>query len=304
MFKFTKLISITLSIIYFVTIPSFATYKEFFTEICNDVIPPEAVFQIPNNSTVPTYIWPQDRKEIVKIRESVGTRCGEFLLNIYEYTFRITAGVPRNDDLTLKNPDKNYPYMYEYVMNPLNFVLIKEVDIIRLNKYNVPYGNSYLSLIKNFVSEADIKNFASNVLRIIKGKPGIYNEQTCEIAALILTSEYFRGRQVLSIAYTEFYKLKHNPTLDNLAKMFKGDECSLIFPKPGGAKAIMQTRAFTLIGSFESMFDTVLRDTSNKISLIYSKLSQNDQNRLKENFFKEKLEKLRYIYGEINEYPI
>ncbi len=86
--------------------------------------------------------------------------------------------------------------------------------------------------------------------------------------------------------------------------MFKGDECSLIFPKQGGVKAIMQTQASTLIGLFESMFDTVLRDTSNKISLIYSNLSQNDQNRLKENFFKEKLEKLRYIYGEINEYTI
>lgn len=76
----------------------------------------------------------------------------------------------------------------------------------------------------------------------------------------------------------------------------------MIFPKLGGAKAIMQTQASTLIASFKSMFDAVLRDSSNEISLIYQKLPQNVQGLLKDEFFKRKLEKLRYICSEISEY--
>ena len=282
------------------------SYQEFFDRICDNVIPPKAVFQMPISSYIPTYMWPQDRKEIVKIRESVDTRCGEFLLNLYGHIFKITAGVPRNLYFSLKYPNKYYPYLYEGSMIPLNLVLFKEE--IRLNEHDVPIGKSYSSLIRGFILPEDIKTFATNILRILKCRGIKFSkaellEKNLEIAGLIITSEYFRGKQSLSIAYTELYKLKHAPTLDNLTRLFRMPDCELIFPKAGGAKAIMQTKASTLIASFKSMLDIELNDPSNKeISLIYHKLSQDNRKIAKEEFFAGKLEKLRYIYDEISEY--
>lgn len=289
------------------------SYQEFFDRICDDVIPPKAVFQMPISSHIPTYMWPQDRKEIVKIRESVDTRCGEFLLNLYGHIFRITAGVPRNLDFSLKYPNKKYPYSYKESIKPLNFLLLRKEKRISLNDNNVPCGGkSYISLIRDFTLQEDIKTFATNILRILKCKENKsiiefskaeLLEKNSEIAGLIITSEYFRGRQSLAIAYTELYKLKHVPTLDNLNKLFRAPNCELIFTNAGGSSEIMQTNAPILITSFESMLDIALNDPPNKeISLIYQKLSQDNQKIAKEEFFAGKLEKLRYIYDEISEY--
>ena len=253
-----------------------------------------------------------NRKEIVKIRESVDTRCGEFLLNLYGHIFRITAGVLRNLDFSLKYPNKKYPYSYKESIKPLNFLLLRKGKRVSLNDNNVPCSReSYISLIRDFTSQEDIKTFATNILRILKckeNKPIIklskaeLLEKNSEIAGLIITSEYFRGRQSLAIAYTELYKLKHVPTLDNLNKLFRTPNCELIFTKAGGSSEIMQTNAPILITSFESMLDIALNDPSNEISLIYQKLSQDNQKIAKEEFFAGKLEKLRYIYDEISEY--
>lgn len=95
---------------------------------------------------------------------------------------------------------------------------------------------------------------------------------------MIITSEYFRGKQSLFISYTELYKLKHAPTLDNLLKrLFKMPNCRLIFTKAGGLKQLCKLMYLILITSFESMLDIALNDPSNKeISLIYQKLLQDN----------------------------
>lgn len=106
----------------------------------------------------------QNRVEIAKIRDSVNVRCGEFLLNLYGYIFKITAGVPRKDDLSLKFSRKAYPYPDKGSMKPLNFVLLKGEKSISLNDRSVPCdGDPYPSLIRGFISPEDIKTFATNI---------------------------------------------------------------------------------------------------------------------------------------------
>lgn len=275
------------------------SYQVFFERVCNNAFPPETVFEMPRN--VPTYTWPEDRDKIARIRDSTDKRCAEFLLNLYGFTFRVTAGVKRKLDLKLFYPNKSYPYSYKGVKNALNYVLIGGKEEIKLNDNDVPSGKSYWSLLKGFLPSEDIRNLASIVLKVLKCKKEISFdgvskiEKILEIAGLIITSEYFRGRQSLAIAYTELYKLKHNPTRKNLERLFIKD-CTLIFPQIGGSKAIMQAKYNVLIGSFESMLDT------NETNSIYQKLSKNNQEIVKQEFFKGKLEKLRYIYGETNGY--
>ena len=286
-------------------------YELFFDRICANRIPPQVPFNIPERPR--TFVWPQDKIRIQEIRNSPNERCGEFILDMYGFQFIVTAGVKRNHDFSLYSPNKKFPYEYpKNSFKPLNYLLCVNNSEMTLDENGIPRfqnARTYNYLIRGFVESDDIKNLAINILKILKCKEendlidsnqfssqNLYRN-TLEIAAIIITCEYFRGKQSLSIAYTEFYKLKHNPTVENLNLMFKRESASLIFPSEGGSKQIMETGKEVLIASFESMLSVKINDHPSKgLFAYYNNFPEAIQKYLQKVFFISKLQKLRYIY--------
>lgn len=143
---------------------------------------------------------------------------------------------------------ENEPFVLEqfYYDKPSEDYLLKS----RIGNSDPRYAKSYLDKNKNsgIISEiirgtkddghdADIRDFAENVIRYLKGSRELkyikFHEQAREIALLIKTSERIRGERALTIAYLEFYKLKKDPTRKRLISMFQGRDCTLAFPRDG-----------------------------------------------------------------------
>ena len=287
-------------------------YLNFFHEICEYPIPPQVPFYLPGNNEIPTYEWPKDRKELLEIRNSKGNRCGEFFIDLYGHKFKVTAGVKRNfRTFELASPFKTFPYMYKGKMKPLNYLFFDPREELQLNQYSVPISrgaHSYNRLRRPFVSKEEIKLLATCVLKILKGKelPQNINQHLktniIEIAGILITSEYFRGQQALSLSFTEFYQLKYDPTPERLISMYSEPDCRLLYPKPYGSEAIMNARENILKESFEAMFDCYCK--SEEIKPIYSQLSNTAQEQLKEEFNNHKLQQLLLIYGKIENQPV
>jgi hypothetical protein len=122
-----------------------------------------------------------------------------------------------------------------------------------LNDLCVPSGGrTYNALIRGLVSSEEIRNFAANIKDILKGKNDVFDERSCEIAGIFLTSEYFRGKAAPIIGYAEFYKLKHDPTNERLSSVFKD---KLLFAQAGGSVAIMNVKPNILQQSFLEMLE-------------------------------------------------
>ena len=168
-------------------------------------------------------------------------------------------------------------------------------------------SHKYAYLIRKYTKPEEIKLFATCILKILKGKelpPDILKEKEkkdiFEFAGLIVTSEYFRGQQALSISFTEFYQLKYHPTLKRLKSMYK-KPYTLLYPEKGGSQKIMNAAESVLKKSFDNMFDCYCELET--INPIYSKLSSISQKQLREEFNTHKIHQLHFIYGIIDNLP-
>ena len=287
------------------------TDEDLFQSICGEKIPPIVPFT--DTEEIIEIKWPDERKKLFEIRNPRDKRLSRFSIKIYGQQYNLIARVPRIDQTTLKilNPDEPYPEFKRGQYKPLNYLFYDHNLPVKLNgKSHTPYVEGafrYENFINSFTSDPqEIKAFATCVLKILKGKkkfPRIKEEikkQAIEIAGLIVTSEYLRGKQALSISFTEFYQLKYDPTLKRLNSMYK-DQCTLLYPQDGGSQKIMNAEAKDLKESFNKMFKCYTKLET--IKAIYSKLSRISKNQLKEKFNAHKMQQLRFIYGIIDKRP-
>ena len=101
------------------------TDSSFFQTICDNSEReiPRRKFYFPEGKL---FKYPEERKQLLlEIRTPDGDRCGEFLIEIYGYTFKLTAGVQRNieNKYQLAKPNNKFPYYFgPQNRKPLNFI--------------------------------------------------------------------------------------------------------------------------------------------------------------------------------------
>lgn len=215
---------------------------------------------------------PSERKKLLQLVE----------IDKNAYIFIIIIEKQLSDNLTLAFKLENSPYRcltstfwLHSSENYLNYYYLKikgnNNNIDALNFVSKPYLESYVKQVpvKGILDELILPDtdplwihyFAVNVLRIMKywsyplepivrsfkddeyRKLHDYFYYIChEIAILILTSERLRSQNSIKIAYTEFYKLKHEKdstkVVDILKGMFERVNPSLFFPKKDMIKFI------------------------------------------------------------------
>jgi len=181
---------------------------------------------------------------------------------------------------------------------------------------------SYMNYIKPYLSRKEkngilakfikypekIQNFAVNVSRIMKLSPKgiipinnwnmdidrILTFEAFEIAGMILSTERLRSKKSLLLSCIEFYKLKHTSDEDKLSMlldMFDKDGPILKFPaSPGGIEYIQNTHYYFIYRRFLDMIKY-----SPDYPIIQQCKNKDTQQKLMDEFFRGKLEKIRAV---------
>ena len=188
-------------------------------------------------------------------------------------------------------------------LKKLNYICTNVVS-----KCSNSYRNIVTPLIENTggktggfdIPNEKVKNFATNVLRILKRTTstkklcGEIDEKNAaiETSAIILTSERLRSEKSLSNAYIELYKLKHDPTKRHLEDLFLDKKhTSLVFVNSADSIRDLKIhgKEFSLVKLFIEMVQYIKIDRPDKIQ-------KKTLRKMLEVFYRNKLTKLWRIH--------
>ena len=263
-----------------------------FVQICNCSIPHSVKFK--DRTNVVLDLSTHEGKRILKsIREDDYSRPIDFTVQLSPQRpkWHVTAGCKRKSDFSLNNIDSTYPYQYNGITKPINYVFGYKEGQLKDN--NIPSGGpTYTELLRGFTSPKEIHDMCKQVADFLILKPQLIEKineidvKTAELIGLLMTSEYMRGRQALAVARIGHLYLKWHP--GNFIDYKK----IMIYPDKNGAVNIMSF-------SHKQMNDrfTMLWQQSPYSSRVAS-LPIDVQDILKTDFFVRQLNKIKMIYSD------